>query len=152
MGEKPAVPLQAPEYGPPIALTLAKQVAAAAEAEALANGWPMVIAVVDSGGHPVVLHKLDHAQIGSIAVAQAKAETAVKFKRPTGVFEEVISSGGLGLRLLSIDTICAVEGGVPLLRDGKLIGAIGVSGMQSTQDAQVAAAGARVVSAQVIAV
>lgn len=146
MQEKQTVVSQAPEYGPPINLALAKRVAAAAEAEALANGWPMVIAVVDSGGHPVVLHRLDHAQIGSIAVAQSKAETAVKFKRPTKVFEEAIAAGGRGLRLLSMNDICPLEGGLPLLKDGKLIGAIGVSGMQSTQDAQVAAAGARVVA------
>ena len=145
MQEKP-VP-QTLEYGPPISLELAKRVVAAAEAEALARGWPMVIAVVDSGGHLVVLHKLDHAQLGSVAVAQAKAETALRFKRPTKVFEDAIAGGGLGLRLLAMNDICPLEGGVPLLRNGKIIGAIGVSGMQSAQDAEVAAAGARVVRA-----
>jgi len=145
MQEKP-VP-QALEYGPPIPLELAKRVVAAAEAEALARGWPMVIAVVDSGGHLVVLHKLDHAQLGSVAVAQAKAETALRFKRPTKVFEDAIAGGGLGLRLLAMNDICPLEGGLPLLRNGKIVGAIGVSGMQSAQDAEVAAAGAGVIRA-----
>ena len=145
MQEKP-VP-QTLEYGPPISLELAKQVVAAAEVEALARGWPMVIAVVDSGGHLVVLHKLDHAQLGSVAVAQAKAETALRFKRPTKIFEDAIAGGGLGLRLLAMNDICPLEGGLPLLRNGKIIGAIGVSGMQSTQDAEVAAAGVKVIRA-----
>ena len=145
MQEKP-VP-QTLEYGPPISLELAKQVVAAAEVEALARGWPMVIAVVDSGGHLVVLHKLDHAQLGSVAVAQAKAETALRFKRPTKIFEDAIAGGGLGLRLLAMKDICPLEGGLPLLRNGKIIGAIGVSGMQSTQDAEVAAAGVKVIRA-----
>ncbi len=135
-------------YGPPISLELAKQVVAAAEAEALANSWPMVIAVVDSSGHLVILHRLDHAQLGSISIAQFKAETAVNFKRPTKVFEEALAAGGLGLRLLSANNLCPLEGGLPLLKNGEVIGAIGVSGMQSTQDAQVAAAGAKVVNGE----
>lgn len=133
-------------YGAPVSLDTARRVAAAAEAEATANGWPMVIAVVDSGGNLVVLHKMDMAQIGSVAVAQAKAKSAVQFKRPTKVFEEALAAGGLGLRLLATEGVCPLEGGLPLIEDGRLIGAIGVSGMQSTQDACVAAAGARAVS------
>jgi glc operon protein GlcG len=133
-------------YGPPITLELAKQVVAAAEKEAVANNWPMVIAVVNSSGHLVILHKLDHAQLGSIPIAQRKAETAVNFKRPTKVFEEMLAGGGLGLRLLAADNVCPLEGGLPLLRNGEVIGGIGVSGMQATQDAQVAAAGANVVN------
>jgi glc operon protein GlcG len=119
---------------------------AAAEKEAVANNWPMVIAVVDSSGHLVILHRLDHAQLGSIPIAQRKAETAVNFKRPTKVFEAMLAGGGLGLRLLAADNVCPLEGGLPLLRNGEVIGGIGVSGMQSTQDAQVAAAGANVVN------
>lgn len=133
------------EYGPPISLTDAKRVIAAAEAEASANQWAMVIAVADSTGHLVALHKMDLAQFGSIAIAQEKAQTAVNFKRSTKVFEEAVAQGGVGLRLLSTVGLCPLEGGVPLLRDGKVIGAIGVSGAQSTQDGQVAAAGTRVI-------
>ena len=106
----------------------------------------MVIAVMDSTGHLVALHKIDHAQFGSIVIAQAKAQTAVNFKRPTKVFEEAVAQGGLGLRLLSTPGLCPLEGGIPLLGDGKVIGAIGVSGAQSTQDGQVAMAGARVIN------
>ena len=133
-------------YGAPVSLDDARRIAAAAEAEARANGWTMVIAVVDSGAHLVVLHKMDHTQTGSVAVAQAKARSAVSFKRPTKVFEETLAAGGLGLRLLATEGVCPLEGGLPLMRAGQLIGAIGVSGMQSTQDGQVAAAGARVVT------
>ncbi len=129
-------------YGPPVSLDIARRVAAAAEAEAHANGWPMVIAVMDSGAHLVVLHKMDHAQTGSVHVAQAKARSAVQFKRPTRVFEEALAAGGLNLRLLATEGACPLEGGIPLMHEGRVIGAIGVSGMQSTQDARVAAAGA----------
>jgi glc operon protein GlcG len=128
-------------YGSPISLAEAKLVADAAEAEALANHWAMVIAIVDSAGHLALLHKMDGAQYGSIAIAQAKAETALNFKRSSKVFEDAVASGGLGLRLLAAPGICPLEGGVPLLRDGKIVGAIGVSGAQSREDGQVAVAG-----------
>jgi glc operon protein GlcG len=131
-----------PKYGAPISLKAAKRVMAAAEAEALAHQWPMVIAIVDSGGHLVMLHKLDQTQHGSVSVAQLKAETAVNFRRATKVFEETVAGAGIGLRFLSISNVCALEGGIPLSVEGEIVGAIGVSGMQSTQDAQVAAAGA----------
>ena len=138
--------MQIIEYGPPILLADAKRVIEAAETEASTNQWAMVVAVVDGTGHLVALHKMDHAQFGSIAIAQAKAQTAVNFKRPTKVFEEAVAQGGLGLRLLSTQGLCPLEGGIPLLGDGKVIGAIGVSGAQSTQDGQVAMAGARVIN------
>ena len=138
------IPEQLPmHYGAPISLALAGTVMAAAEAEAIANQWPMVIAIVDSGGNLVMLHKLDQAQIGSIAIAQGKAETAANFRRPTKVFEDSVAAGGLGLRVLSMPNVTALEGGLPLLINGQVVGAIGVSGMRSTQDAQVAAAGAK---------
>ena len=138
--------MQIIEYGPPISLADVKRVIEAAETEASTNQWAMVVAVVDGTGHLVALHKMDHAQFGSIAIAQAKAQTAVNFKRPTKVFEEAVAQGGLGLRLLSTQGLCPLEGGIPLLGDGKVIGAIGVSGAQSTQDGQVAMAGARVIN------
>jgi len=130
-----------PRYGSPIPLALAKRVMEAAEAEANRQGWPVVIAVVDSTGHLVLLHRLDQAQYASNTIAVLKAETAVNFRRPTKVFEDMIAAGGVGLRLLSAPNIAALEGGLPLMVRGEIVGAIGVSGMQSAQDAQVARAG-----------
>jgi len=130
-------------YGEPIAFAVAQHIAAAAAAEAQANDWPMVIAIADSAAQLVLLHKLDHAQLGSVAVAQDKARTAAQFKRPSKIFEDTLAAGGLGWRLLGTTGICPLDGGLPLLHRGRLVGAIGVSGMQSTQDAQVAAAGVR---------
>jgi uncharacterized protein GlcG (DUF336 family) len=130
------------QYGPPVTLAQARAVMAAAEAEALAHDWPMVIAIVDSGGHLVMLHALDQAQHGSVPVAQGKAETAVNFRRPSKVFEDAVASGSLGWRLLGMSNLLPLDGGLPLIVEGRVVGAIGVSGMQSTQDAQVAAAGA----------
>lgn len=131
------------EYGPPLGLADARRVADAAESEADRHGWAMVIAVFDSTGNLVVLHKMDHAQYGSIALAQAKAKTATHFKRPTKLFEDTIAQGGIGLRLLSAPDFCLFEGGIPLWREGKLVGAIGVSGAASAEDGIVAEAGAR---------
>ena len=133
-------------YGAPISLDTAKRVADAAEAEAQRNGWPMVIAVVDSTGHLVLLHRLAQAQYGSVVVAQQKAQTVVDFRRPTKAFEDAIAAGGQGLRLLGMNNMIPLEGGVALVVDGKLVGAIGVSGMQSGQDAQVANAGVAALS------
>ncbi|MGN6657001.1 MAG: GlcG/HbpS family heme-binding protein [Rhodanobacter sp.] len=130
------------QYGPPVTLAQALAVMAAAEAEALAHDWPMVIAIVDSGGHLVMLHALDQAQHGSVPVAQGKAETAVNFRRPSKVFEDAVAAGSLGWRLLGMSNLLPLDGGLPLIVEGRVVGAIGVSGMQSTQDAQVAAAGA----------
>jgi uncharacterized protein GlcG (DUF336 family) len=131
------------EYGAPISLELAKAVMAAAEAEARANDWPMVIAIVDSGGHLVMLHSFDHAQHGSVVIAQEKARCAVNFKRPTRAIEEAVAQGGLNLRMLATPGMVPLEGGVPLISSGKIVGAIGVSGMRSNQDGQVAEAGAK---------
>ncbi|MDH1263985.1 heme-binding protein [Pseudomonas sp. GD03944] len=131
-------------YGAPIDLEQAHQVAAAAQVEALANGWPMVIAVADSGGHLVLLHKLDGAALGSVEVAIKKASTAALFKRSTKGFEETLATGGAALRLLSMHNAILLEGGIPLVRDGQVVGAIGVSGMHPSQDGQVAQAGAAV--------
>ncbi|SEE89829.1 Uncharacterized conserved protein GlcG, DUF336 family [Rhizobiales bacterium GAS191] len=137
------IPMNAltPLYGEPISLADAKAIGAAAQARAEREGWPMVIAIVDSGGHLVLLHRLDQAQHGSVAVAEQKARTAVDFRRPTGAFESALAQGGLHLRLLGMSNLTPLEGGLPILRGGKVIGAIGVSGMQSTQDAEVAQAG-----------
>ena len=130
-------------YGIPIDLATAKKVAVAAEAEAVRNGWTVVICIMDSTGHLVFLEKMDHTQYGSIDLARAKAETALNFKRPTKVFEDGIAEGGLPLRFLSVRGVCTLEGGILLQRDGKIVGAIGVSGAKSTEDAQVANAGVK---------
>jgi glc operon protein GlcG len=131
-------------YGPPISLELAKTIMTAAEAEANANNWSAVIAIVDSGGNLVMLHKLDHAMLGSIFIAQSKAETAVNCKCPTSVFGDLLAAESIELRLLSMRNLIAVEGGIPLIQNGKIIGAIGVSGMHPAQDGQIASAGAKV--------
>ena len=133
-----------PEYGTPLSLTLAKQVMEAAEAEARANQWPMVIAIVDTTGELLMLHRMENAQLGSVTIARLKAETALKFKRATKVFEEALAGGGGGLRVLAMQGVAPLEGGMPLFQNGKIVGAIGVSGMLSTQDAQVGNAGAKV--------
>jgi glc operon protein GlcG len=126
------------------AMTLAdaKQIAAAAEAEALKNNWRVTIAVLDDGGNLLFLQRLDEAPLGSIVVAQEKARTALLFKRPTKVFEEIIASGRTAM--LTLPGATPIEGGLPLLNNGQLIGAIGVSGVQSPQDAQIAGAGVEV--------
>jgi glc operon protein GlcG len=130
-----------PPYGPPISLADAKRIMDAAEREAARNSWPMAIAIVDSTGHLLMFHRLDQTQLGSVAVAIAKAESAVNFRRPTKAFEEAIAAGGMGLRLITMPYMIALEGGIPILKDGQVIGGIGVSGMQSSQDAEVARAG-----------
>lgn len=116
----------------------------AAERYAAENELAVIIAVVDSAAQLVVVHRLDHAQYGSVPVAISKAGTAVRFKRPTREFEDALAQGGLALRLLTISDVTAVDGGVPLLRDGRIVGAIGVAGMLPQQDAAVASAGAAV--------
>ncbi len=128
-------------YGAPISLDLATKIVAGAEAEAASNSWPMVIAIVDTSGRLKLLHRMDQAQLGSVEVAQRKAETALAFKRPTKVFEDLLAGGGAGLKMLSVADVCALEGGMPIVKDNEIIGAIGVSGMRSDQDAQVAVAG-----------
>lgn len=126
-------------YGRTISLAEAKTIAAAAEAEAKKNGWSMVITIVEPNGAPVFSEKMDGTQYGSIEVARKKAETAATFRRPTSVFQEAVKGGTLN----SIFTgAMAVDGGEPIVSDGKIIGAIGVSGALGAQDDQCAKAGA----------
>jgi glc operon protein GlcG len=124
------------------ALTLeaAKQIASAAEKEAANNKWTMVIAILDDGGNLIYLERMDETQIGSIDVAQQKARSAVSFKRPTKVFEDAVAGGRTAI--LRLPGAIPVEGGVPLVAGGKIVGAIGCSGGTSQQDGQVAKAGA----------
>ncbi len=139
--QTPSAPPTTP-YGPPITLEAAKKVMAAAEAEALKNNWDMAIAILDSTGHLVMLHKLDNTQYGSIPVAEDKARSAVDFRRPTKVFEDLVAQGGLGTRTLALRGASPLEGGLPIIVNGKVIGAIGVSGATAVQDGLVAKAGA----------
>lgn len=127
-------------YGAPIDITAAKKAMAAAEAEATRNNWGVAIAIVDLGANLVMLQRLDNAQLSSVRIAEQKARTAAEFRRPTKVFEDAVAGGGIGLRVLTFGASVA-EGGVPIVSGGKVIGAIGVSGVQSHQDAQVAQAG-----------
>jgi uncharacterized protein GlcG (DUF336 family) len=130
-----------PPYGPPIGIEAARKVMAAADAEAGKNNWAVVIAIIDSGGHLVMLHRHDNVQLSSIDLSQGKAKTALMFKRPSKVLDDAISSGGAGLRFLALRDIIPLEGGLPIVVDNKIVGAIGVSGVLSAQDAQIARAG-----------
>jgi glc operon protein GlcG len=129
-------------YGPPITADMAKKVAAPAIAEARKNQWTMAIAIVDTAGDLVYFEKMDDTQVGSVEVSQAKARSAARFKRPTKAFQDALAAGGEGLRILSLDGAVPVEGGLPLVVGGKIVGAIGASGGTSQQDGVVALAGA----------
>ena len=124
-----------------IMLTLddAKKVAAGAEAEAKRNEWPVVIVIVDDGGHLLYLQRLDNTQFGSINVAIEKAHAAIAFRRPTKIWEENIAQGQL--RYLNLPGTLPIEGGLPIVINGQFVGAVGVSGVRSFQDAQIAQAG-----------
>lgn len=128
-------------YGAPIALAEAKRVLVAAQAEAARNKWNVAIAVVDSGGHLVSFERMDSTQYGSVEVAQDKARTAVSFRRPSKAFQDTIAAGGDGMRMLKLTGAIPIEGGLPIIVNGKIVGAIGVSGVTSAQDGQIAAAG-----------
>jgi glc operon protein GlcG len=133
---------QAPNpYGAPISLESAKKAAAAAFAEARKNNWNMAIAVVDGGGDLVYFEKMDATQTGSVNVALAKARSSAMFKRPTKVFQDAVAGGGAGLRILGLEGAVPVDGGLPIIMDGKMVGAIGVSGAAGDQDAMCAKAG-----------
>jgi uncharacterized protein GlcG (DUF336 family) len=127
-----------------LSLADAKQIAAAASAKAVAEGWNVVIAIHDNGGNLIYLERADGTQLGSIQVAQEKSRTALRFKRPTKALEDSVLSGRV--HMMSLPGITSVEGGLPLVLDGEVVGSIGVSGVQSSQDGQVAAAGAAVLS------
>ena len=131
-----------PPYGMSIGFDAAKKAITAAEAEAKKNNWPVAIAVVDTGGHLVAFSRLDNTQIGSVDIAIGKAVTANNLKRATKALQDGIAQGGANLRLLAVKGITPLEGGVPIVVDGKIIGAIGVSGVTSAQDAECAMAGA----------
>ena len=125
-----------------LTLAAAKKIVAAAEAEALKHAWPVVIAVVDDGGNLICLQRLDNAQFGSVEIAIRKARSAVAFKRPTKAWEELLANGQN--RVLGLPGVLSSEGGVPLTWKGQIIGAVGVSGVKSSEDGQIARVGAAI--------
>jgi uncharacterized protein GlcG (DUF336 family) len=139
---RPAAGPKLPPYGLAITNEQAKKVADAALAPARANGWTVVVAIVDTGGFLVYLEKLDQTQVGSVAIAEDKARSSAIFKRPTKMFHERLARGGDGMIVLGLKGATPVEGGLPILVDGKLIGALGVSGGSSAEDEVCAEAGA----------
>ena len=133
---------QTMSYGPNINVETAKKLAAPAIAEARKNSWNMAVAIVDTAGDLVYFEKMDDTQAGSVQIAQSKARSAARFKRPTKAFQDALAAGGEGLRLLALEGAVPVEGGIPLVSGGKIVGAIGASGGTSQQDGVVAQAGA----------
>ncbi|MDQ5987868.1 MAG: hypothetical protein CSYNP_03614 [Syntrophus sp. SKADARSKE-3] len=126
-------------YGLNINLAAAKKIALASAAEAEKMKINVIIAIVDAGGHLVYLERFDKAQFGSIDVAVHKARCSVAYKRPTKAFEDAVSGGKINL--LTLDDICAVDGGLPIIKNGRIIGAIGLSGGTSAEDGAIAMAG-----------
>lgn len=129
-------------YGLAISLENAKKAAAPALTEAAKNNWRVAVAIVDPGGNLVYYEKMDNTQLGSANVAIDKARSATLFKRPTKALQDALAAGGEGWRILRVQGAVPVEGGFPLIMDGKIVGAIGVSGATSAQDSQCAKAGA----------
>lgn len=129
-----------PSYGAPIGIDHARKIMVAAEAEARKNNWQVVIAIVDTGGHPVMLQRLD-AQTASVDIAIGKARTSASFRRPTKALEDSLAAGGTAMRILAVPGVMPLQGGLPIVMDGKIIGGIGVSGVMASQDEMVAKAG-----------
>lgn len=132
-------------YGLPISVESAKKAAAAALAEAVKNHWTMAVAIVDPNGTLIYYEKTDNTQIGSAQVSINKARSAALYKRPTKALQDALASGGAGIRVMALEGAVPVEGGVPIVAEGKIIGAIGVSGDSSDHDGICAQAGAAVV-------
>lgn len=136
-----AATLQAQDYGPSVTLDQARAVIAAAEAEAADRDFNVAIAVVDTAGNLVAFVKRDNTQTASVQVAQDKAITAAIYKRPSKALQDAVAQGGAGLRVMGLHAVTPVEGGLPLVVEGRIIGAVGVSGVTSEQDTIVAEAG-----------
>ena len=133
---------QAQTYGAPITLEQAKKVLAAAEAEMKKNNWLMSIAILDSGGHMVLFQRADGSQFAGAKIAEDKAWSAAGYKRAGKVFQDRLATGGVETRILQLRGVSALDGGDPIVVDGKVVGAIGVSGGAGEQDGQVSKAGA----------
>jgi glc operon protein GlcG len=141
MAQAPLAPPPQIPYGVSISTESAKNVAAASIAEAQKNNWKMAVAVVDTGGYLVYFERMQDTQTGSVDLAIEKARTAALFRRPTKLFQDSVAAGGEGLRLLRLTGAIPIDGGVPIIVDGKLIGAVGVSGGSGDQDGLAAKAG-----------
>ncbi len=128
-----------PPYGNPITVEQAKKIAAGALAESKKNNWRMAISIVDNHGFPVYFERMDDTQTASVQIALDKAKTAAMFRRPSKAFEDGIAKGRVAL--LGLTGATPIEGGLPIMIDGKVIGGIGVSGANADQDAQAAQAG-----------
>ncbi len=137
---------QLPSSGSSITLEQARKISAAAQQEAQKNGWLMVVAIMDAGGHLVLLERMDQAQFGSVQVAQDKARSAVAFRRPTKAFHDMVAAGGEGLRMLVMSGAVPIDGGLPIILNGAVVGSVGISGGTSAQDGQVAQAGLAVLA------
>jgi uncharacterized protein GlcG (DUF336 family) len=143
-----AVPEKMPfnnAYGPPVSAQRANSLIQAAAAEADKRGWAMNIAVVDSGGNLVAFLRMDNAQLASIAISEHKARAAVRYRRPTKAFEDAVQKFDFKY-ILTLDDVIASRGGIPLIEDGKIIGAIGCSGGTGSQDEATCTAGAALVN------
>lgn len=125
-------------YGPPVGLAAAQHIAAAAESAARERGLKLVVTVLDSAAQIVLVHRMEHANYGSLGFALEKARTAVNFKRPSKFFEDMISAGGSGLRMLGNAHVSPLEGGVPIVLDDAVLGGIGISGASSAEDGELA--------------
>ena len=141
-GQAKLVPPPNAPYGISINADAAKKLAAAAVAEARKNNWAMAVAIVDTGGYLVYFERMQDTQLGSVDIAIEKAKSAALFRRPTKSFQDTLAAGGEGLRILRLTGAVPVEGGIPLIVDGKIVGAIGASGGSSDQDGRTAQAGA----------
>ena len=131
-----------PQYGPPVTLEQAQKAIAAAFEESKKNNWFMAISVVSPSGDLVAFGKMDNTQYASIAISQHKARAAATFKRPSKAFQDQLTQEKPNLVIMTLDGVIASEGGIPLLVDGKVIGAIGCSGMNGAQDTVACTAGA----------
>jgi uncharacterized protein GlcG (DUF336 family) len=136
-----AAQAQVPQYGTSVNLDQARKALAAAMAEARKMNLPMAVAVVDNAGQLVAFERMDNTQTASVLVSQDKAVSAAMYRRPTKVMQDAVAGGGAGVRFLNLRGASVVEGGLPLVIDGKIIGGIGVSGAASDQDGVVAKAG-----------
>lgn len=140
-----AAQAQVPQYGNAVDLDNARKVISAAQAEARKNSWPVAVAVVDNHGMLIAYEMMDNTQTASAQVAIDKAVSSAIYRRTTKVFQDAVAGGGAGLRSLNLRNASMVEGGIPLIAGGKIIGAVGVSGVNADQDGMVAKAGAEVI-------
>jgi glc operon protein GlcG len=135
---------QVPQYGAEINLEQAKKAIAAGQEEARKNNWPVAIAIVDNHGFLVAFEKMDNTQTASVQVAIDKAVSSATYRRPTKAFQDALAGGGAGVRALNLRGASTVEGGLPIVLGGKIIGGVGVSGVNADQDGMVAKAAASV--------